>query len=566
MSAAPTHLVGRYRLRASLGVGGMGRVWLAEDEILHRDVAVKEIILPPELIADDDSDAVRRRTIREARASARLSHPNVVRIYDVIEAGERPWIVMEYVPSRSLQQVIDEDGPLEPRRAAAIGLEVLAALDAAHRADVRHRDVKPANVLLADDGRVLLTDFGIAAFEGDDFVTGSGMVLGSPDYISPERARDGTAVPASDLWSLGATLYAAVEGRPPFKRPSSVETLTALAAAAPDPPQRAGALRPVLDGLLRKDPAARTDVAETRRRLEAAAAGERVSRLRRRRRVRRGTPPAGAGVVQGPAVGRAAVPAPAVPTRRPAATPDTRRRAFLATALAVLVLAVVVPAWWAFGPDPGSAAWRTPSRTAATAGDQAGDPAGAASASAGPGPGTQPPGPSAAAASSQPNRGGSGGGQEVPVVRQPALPAGWQDYRDPTGFAVYVPAGWTRSVEGSIVYFRDPRTGRVLGIDQTDRPKSDPVADWRNQASYRVQRGDFPGYTELRIASVPFFSAAADWEFTFNGRVRQHVNNRGFVVSPTKAYGIWWQTSDADWAAARPDLQLVFDSFRPAGR
>jgi hypothetical protein len=148
---------------------------------------------------------------------------------------------------------------------------------------------------------------------------------------------------------------------------------------------------------------------------------------------------------------------------------------------------------------------------------------------------------------------------------RPALPAGWRDYHDPTGFSVYVPAGWTRSQSGSIVYFRDNRTGRVLGIDQTDKPKSDPVADWRSQAAYRVSRGDFPGYHQIRIAAVDYFRKAADWEFTFSGSsARQHVNNRGFVVSNSQAYGIYWQTRDADWAAARPDLQLVFDSFRPA--
>jgi hypothetical protein len=128
-----------------------------------------------------------------------------------------------------------------------------------------------------------------------------------------------------------------------------------------------------------------------------------------------------------------------------------------------------------------------------------------------------------------------------------------------------VPSGWTKSQKGSIVYFRNYRTGRVLGIDQTDKPQWNPVADWRGKADYRVRRGDFPGYHEIRIVAVPYFRKAADWEFTFNGSsVRQHVNNRGFVVSSSQAYGIYWQTRDADWAAARTDLQLVFDSFRPA--
>jgi hypothetical protein len=144
------------------------------------------------------------------------------------------------------------------------------------------------------------------------------------------------------------------------------------------------------------------------------------------------------------------------------------------------------------------------------------------------------------------------------------LPAGWQDYRDPTGFSLYVPIGWTRSREHTMVYFRDPASGRVLGIDQTRQPKPDPVADWRGQANYRVARGDFPGYQEIRIVDVPFWQRAADWEFTFNGRSRQHVNNRGFITSASQAYGIYWQTNDSDWAAAYPALQLIFASFRPA--
>lgn len=148
---------------------------------------------------------------------------------------------------------------------------------------------------------------------------------------------------------------------------------------------------------------------------------------------------------------------------------------------------------------------------------------------------------------------------------RPPLPAGWRDYRDPTGFAVYVPEGWNRSQEGSIVYFRDSRTGRVLGIDQTDTPHPNPVADWQGKAEYRVSRGDFPSYREIRIVKVGYFRKAADWEFTFtrNG-TRQHVNNRGVVTSNRQAYGFYWQTRDADWKRYRPDLQLVFDSFRPA--
>lgn len=517
MTATPALVASRYRLGELLGEGGMGRVWLARDVVLDRDVAIKEIDLPAELIKSE-RDSVQRRTLREARAAARLNHPNVAQVYDVFQADGRTWIVMEYVPSRSLQQVLDTDGPLPPTRVAEIGLQVLAALDAAHRAGVRHRDVKPGNVLLGDDGRVVLTDFGIATMEGDSVVTSADVLIGSPKYMSPERARNGEASPASDLWSLGATLYVAVEGRPPYDRDSPMGMVTALATEEPDPAAHAGPLAPVLDGLLRKDPADRTDVEETRRRLEDATTQ-----------------------IQTPAPVR---PADATAVFSPPERPS-RRRLLILAAIALLVVVGVLATWLAVRPTRETA--RPPATSAAptTSATPSAKPSPSASARATT---TAPTAPTSARATGQ---------------SRPALPAGWRDYHDPTGFSVYVPAGWTKSQKGSIVYFRGG--GRVLGIDQTDHPKSDPVADWRSQSSYRVSHGDFPGYHEIRIAKVSYFRVAADWEFTFDGgSARQHVNNRGVVVSNTRAYGIYWQTRDADWAAARPDLQLVFDSFRPA--
>ncbi|HEU4349726.1 MAG TPA: serine/threonine-protein kinase [Actinoplanes sp.] len=548
MPTTPTLIAGRYRLGEALGAGGMGRVWLARDEILDRDVAIKQIVLPA--LAAGDHEAVRKRTLREARAGARLSHHGVVQVYDVLEAEGQPWIVMEYVPSRSLQEVIRMEGPLEPSRVARIGLDVLAALRAAHRAGVLHRDVKPTNVLLADDGRVVLTDFGIATIEGDGLVTGSNLVVGSPGYMSPERAQHGTAGPASDLWSLGATLYAAVEGHAPYERATLMETLTALAVDEPAEAPSAGVLRPVLEGLLRKDPASRIDAAETERRLWIAATDGGVPHPEQQspeERTRQAAEPEPLPAPAEPATGTAPV--------RPRRTNRGIRRAL---AVAAAVLALASAAWLVTRPDPDSPA-RT-SRPPVTEGTTLPG----TGATTGPGTAdTTPPGASAPAtgapsaaptASPAPARSGR---------KRPALPAGWIDYRDRTGFSVYVPKGWNRSREGTMVYFRDPRSGRVLGIDQTTRPASNPVADWRGQASYRVQRGDFPGYHEIRIVSVRYWLKAADWEFTFDGRRRQHVNNRGFVVSKSQAYGIWWQTADAEWSAARPDLQLIFDSFRP---
>ena len=248
----------------------MGRVWRARDEVLHRDVAIKELVPPPGLTTDERRE-MRERSLREARAIARLNHINVVRIFDVLRTDGDPWIVMEYVASRSLQDTLTSDGPVSVTRAAEIGLGVLGALNAAHRAGVMHRDVKPGNVLLGEDGRVVLTDFGLATVPGDPNVTRTGLVLGSPAYIAPERARDGTAEPEGDLWSLGATLYAAVEGQSPFARPSAIATLAALATEPPPPAKRAGPLKAVLNGLLRKDPASRIDAATAERLLRRAA-------------------------------------------------------------------------------------------------------------------------------------------------------------------------------------------------------------------------------------------------------------------------------------------------------
>ncbi|HEX8006259.1 MAG TPA: serine/threonine-protein kinase [Trebonia sp.] len=268
-----TRLVaGRYRLIEPLGRGGMGTVWLALDETLRREVAVKELNASQEL-GGHEREVYTVRTLREARAAGRLSHPAVAAVYDVFEESGHPWIVMELVRSRTLGEVVREEGPLPPRRVAEIGLEVLSALTAAHGAGVLHRDVKPDNVLLADDGRTVLTDFGIAALEGDSPVTRTGALVGTPAFIAPERATGGGAQRASDLWSLGVTLFAAVEGRSPFQRGHALASLAAVMYEGPGPLRRAGALGPVLNGLLRKDPARRMTAAEAERSLRAITDG-----------------------------------------------------------------------------------------------------------------------------------------------------------------------------------------------------------------------------------------------------------------------------------------------------
>ncbi|WP_406673064.1 protein kinase [Nonomuraea sp. N2-4H] len=264
------HVSNRYRLLEPIGEGGMGVVWRAYDELLDRTVAIKEVRYTG--VGDAKRAELNRRTIREARAAGRLDHPSVIVIHDVVEEDGRPWIVMQLVRSRSLARVISEDGPLRPEQAAVIGGRVLDALRAAHATGVLHRDVKPENVLLADDGRVVLTDFGIAALETEGGLTATGGLVGTPAYMPPERLNGEPARPESDLWSLGATLYAAVEGRPPFKRDSWAATVAAVLRDDPEPPARAGALGPIVMGLLRREPEARLPAAEAARLLYDVAA------------------------------------------------------------------------------------------------------------------------------------------------------------------------------------------------------------------------------------------------------------------------------------------------------
>ncbi|MEU4222445.1 serine/threonine-protein kinase, partial [Actinoplanes sp. NPDC026623] len=272
MPGVGQRVAGRYRIARPLGSGGLGRVWLAVDEMLHRDVAIKKCA-PPDGLAPDERELLRSWMPIEARAAGRVSHPNVIRIYDVLPGRGEPWIVMEYVPSRSLLEVIKESGPLGVGRLAGIGLALLAALEAAHRLGVLHLDVKPSNVLIADDGRVVLTDFGPAVTgEAIAALARRGMMFGSPNYVSPERLFDGAATAQADLWSLGATLYHAVEGRPPYVRETSADTLRALAGSPPDRIRLAGPLTPVLDGLLRRDPGTRMTAAEAEARLSELTA------------------------------------------------------------------------------------------------------------------------------------------------------------------------------------------------------------------------------------------------------------------------------------------------------
>jgi hypothetical protein len=264
----------RYRLTQHIGSGAMGVVWQAHDERLHRTVALKQLLLSPGLSAADTTEAT-ERAMREGRIAARLQHPNAVSVYDVVDDDGQPVLVMEYVPSRSLSAVLDQQGSLEPLEVARIGTQIATALTAAHAAGIVHRDIKPGNVLLADDSTVKITDFGISRATGDVTVTATGMLAGTPAYLAPEVAKGENPGPPSDVFSLASTLYAAVEGHPPFGHTdNTLALLHAVAACRTIPPKQAGPLTGLLSQMLRPNPQDRPTMAETSRALGALAAGQ----------------------------------------------------------------------------------------------------------------------------------------------------------------------------------------------------------------------------------------------------------------------------------------------------
>lgn len=264
-------VAGRYRLQSLLGRGGMGRVWLAEDELLRRPVALKQY-LTGDAHSADANRAARMRALNEARTAARVNHGGVVRVHDVVRDNGLPWIVMEPLSGRTLAETLAGEGPLSIDRVTDLALRLLDTLKAVHQAGVVHRDVKPANVHLCDDDRVVLTDFGIACMTDEELDAPREALEGSPAFISPEQLRGDRPAPESDLFSLGATLYAVVEGRPPFAKTDVRATLTAVVDAPPRPSSRAGRLGPVIAGLLTKEAA---------RRLTAEAAHAAILELRR---------------------------------------------------------------------------------------------------------------------------------------------------------------------------------------------------------------------------------------------------------------------------------------------
>ena len=264
-STSPERLIAqRYRLRHVLGRGTMGTVWAAHDEVLRRVVAVKEVLRPPGM-ADAEAGELRERTLREARSVAQLSHPNLVTLYDVVQFEGEPYVVMELVPSSSLAELVRTRGPLTPAQGAAVADAIAAALEAAHRAGITHRDVKPGNVLIADDGRIKLTDFGIARNMAEATMTSRGITLGTPAFIAPEVASGGDVTTAADLWSLGATLFAALAGEPPYEGANVLQTINQVVHGDVPTPIGAGELAPVISGLMTKEPSGRMPLSQVRR-------------------------------------------------------------------------------------------------------------------------------------------------------------------------------------------------------------------------------------------------------------------------------------------------------------
>ncbi|MFI9602924.1 serine/threonine-protein kinase [Streptomyces sp. NPDC052043] len=610
-------LAGRYRLGDVLGRGGMGTVWRAEDETLGRTVAVKELRFPTN-IDEDEKRRLITRTLREAKAIARIRDTSAVTVFDVVDEDDRPWIVMELVEGKSLAEVIREDGLLKPRRAAEVGLAVLDVLRSAHAQGILHRDVKPSNVLIADDGRVVLTDFGIAQVEGDPSITSTGMLVGAPSYISPERARGHKPGPAADLWSLGGLLYASVEGTPPYDKGSAIATLTAVMTEPLEEPRNAGPLRDVIHGLLNKDPVERLDDAGARAMLNAVvnapepkgdepeppADATKVVPLPAQpdRRTRKGGSAgsgsgSGSGGRRGEEAGdRAGRPSSGWPVMTPpdldlpprpaprASLTDVVPRRTLVIVAVVVVLAVVgaVLAFTLGGDDKGGDDKNAAGRTAATAGASAdastrrdatdgartgGDRSGSATeadgasgtpataADAGTS-GEDSPSGSASGSHSDSGSGGDRSGDDggAPVA---------STYKGAQGFSIGLPAGWKyASTDSAGVRFTGPDGQRLL-VAWTTTPKGDPVADWTNQEKYMVRSQ----YKRVRIEKVDYRDwKTADWEFTYvDGGTKYRTIDRGFVVNDSLGHALMYSAKAAAWDSdlRKSTWKTLTETFQP---
>ncbi|MFI0940453.1 serine/threonine-protein kinase [Streptomyces sp. NPDC021020] len=612
-------LADRYRLDGVLGKGGMGTVWRATDETLGRTVAVKELRFPGN-VDEEEKRRLVTRTLREAKATARIRGTGAITVYDVVKEDDRPWIVMELIEGRSLSDRIRDDGPLTPRRAAEVGLVVLDVLSAAHREGILHRDVKPSNVLIGDDARVVLSDFGIAQIDGDPSVTSTGMLVGAPSYISPERARGQKPGPPADLWSLGALLFAAVEGHPPYDKGSAIATLTAVMTEPVGPMPNAGPLARVISGLLTKDPdkrldehAARTLLQQVVNAPEPPAGAPRISGGETRTSVLPPVPeqpaapadePAAAPASAGApdldrarealaAVRRAAAKpkskpaaahpaagpgAPADAAPRPARAPLTdvvpRRTLFIVVVAVLAVIAAIIGVLAAnTGGGSGDKDGGTKGGTTAGATGKAADGKDTAQTSAP----TTRPGDDDQGDDHGGNKGkgkGKGGDDDADGADDDAAPAPGvapKDFQLVTangGAVVALPKGWKRLPDRASyrtgTYYSGPNGARLM-VDHTDSPKPSALAEWQKDAA----RTTIPGYQQIRIESASYRTYdAADWEYKrTSGGKQEHVLNRGFVVDKKHGYALLFTTPVDDWNSPenRQMREVAFATFKPAG-
>ena len=537
-------VAGRYRLLSPLGAGGMGTVWRGRDELLGREVAVKEVLFPRGL-SEEDREVLRERTRREARAAARLDHPSAVTVYDVVQQDGAPYLVMELVEARTLADVVRTDGPLSPQRTAQVGLALLGALETAHRQGIVHRDVKPGNVLLCPDtsagpGRVVLTDFGIASTAGDASITSTGLLLGSPSYIAPERARGQSPQPASDLWSLGATLFTAVEGRPPYDGGDPLSTVTAVVTGQHEPFRAAGPLVPVIEGLLARDPAARLSPERARSELLGVADSAPTTVLRRptpdpaaERRTERTTVlpvhdlqaavaaadrrPVSDDLLADtdPALAVVPGPQPLAAPRRPVPAAARRRRSWAPAALlvAIVLVATAIGGYLLSQREPGD------ERTAST------------SPSADPSPTVAP------------------------------LPEGWTRYEDPEGWSVGVPPGFVRSDRSGQVQLRDEERRRTLRLDVVRSTDGPAATLTRLSSAYASQ---LEAYEQVRLEPVTFRDGTAvELEFTWFSQTELQVLDRAFEdEAGEQVYTAYWQTNARDFPESLPVLEQILETFQ----